>query len=522
MRPLSFLTALFAASAALAQRPAATQKPTLVVLIAVDQMRADYLERFDKQLTGGLARLDHGGAVFTNAYQDHAITETAPGHSVMLAGRFPRSTGIVTNSEGVNGTPYPVINYNSQDAAPIRFRGTTLVDWLHSADPRSRALSVSRKDRAAILPIGKSKSMVFWYEPNGQFTTSTYYADALPDWVVKFNDEKIPQTYAGKKWDLLLPASEYPEPDSVPLENAGRNYVFPHYFPADPQIAAASLIAFPAMDSLTAQFALRGVTGTDLGQGPQTDVLSVSFSTTDAVGHGYGPDSRELHDQILRLDRYLGQFIDSLYKIRDSSKIVFALTADHGVGPYPELYAAREHKQPERVDVSPIFSRLQGTLRAAGLPPDALTFEDFVSADRKALAAAHFNPDSLLRALADSIKHVKGVERVDWVKDLAKDDTVKDYVARRWYHMLPPDLPAEFTVTIDPYAYYKQTPNATHGTPHDYDAHVPVIFYGPPFKTGKYSAPALVEDIAPTFAEVAGVKPAERLDGRVRRDALKP
>src|SRR5579862_9377302 len=125
--------ALFSASVTLAQP--ARQKPTLVVLIAVDQMRADYLERFDKQLTGGLARLYHGGAVFTNAYQDHAITETAPGHSVMLSGRFPRGTGIVTNAEGVNGTPYPVIDANQADAAPIRFRGTTLVDWLHSADP---------------------------------------------------------------------------------------------------------------------------------------------------------------------------------------------------------------------------------------------------------------------------------------------------------------------------------------------------------------------------------------------------
>src|SRR5207237_6608884 len=105
--------------------------------------------------------------------------------------------------------------------------------------------------------------------------------------------------------------------------------------------------------------------------------------------------SRELHDQILRLDRYMGAFIDSLYKLRDSSRVIFALTADHGVGPYPELRAQREHTEAERVNLSPIFSRLQATLRAANLPPDALTFEDFVSADRKELASAHFNPDSL-------------------------------------------------------------------------------------------------------------------------------
>ena len=523
-RKLSILTAaLLAASPIYAQTSApapAPAKPKLVVLIAVDQMRPDYFQRFGSQLTGGLGKLYRGGAVYDSAWQDHAITETAPGHSVMLSGRFPRSTGIVTNSTGVNGVDAPVIGGGALDAAPLRFRGTALIDWMKARDPRSRALSVSRKDRGAILPIGRSKENVYWYTVDGRFSTSFYYADSLPDWVNRFNDRQIPQSYAGKTWNLLLPDSAYTEPDSVPFENVGRLFVFPHDFPATPELAAAQFIAYPAMDSLTAQFALEGVRAMQLGAGPQTDLLSVSFSTTDAVGHQFGMDSREMHDQIVRLDRYLGAFIDSLYKMRDSSTIVFALTSDHGMAPYPELRAEREHKPAVRANVRPVFAAVQNALAAKGIPPSAVRFDDVVLVDRQAIKKGGLNPDSLLRALADSLRRVPGVMRVDWVKDLAKRDTTTDYVARRWYHMLPPDSPAELTVTLQPFAYYSTTINATHGSPHDYDAHVPLIFFGPGFKTGRFSQRALVADIAPTLACVLGIKPGERLDGRVRKEAL--
>ncbi|MEP6992751.1 MAG: alkaline phosphatase family protein, partial [bacterium] len=166
----------------------APARPTLVVLITIDQFRADYLDRFGAQLTGGLARLSRNGARFTNAFHDHAITETAPGHATLLAGRFPRSTGIMMNRVGVEDDDSPLIAGGvGAGASPKRFAGTTLVDWLRASDPASRALSVSTKDRAAILPVGKSKSDVYWYSPDGRFTTSSYYRATLPDWVVAWN-----------------------------------------------------------------------------------------------------------------------------------------------------------------------------------------------------------------------------------------------------------------------------------------------------------------------------------------------
>lgn len=507
-----------------AQRQAAPVPgaPTLIVFITVDQMRADYFERFSTQLPGGLGRLYRGGAVFTNAFQDHAITETAPGHSVTMSGRFPAHTGIVTNTLGVPDPQAPLIGGGGAGASPFRFRGTALIDWMRMKDPRSRALSVSRKDRGAILPLGRAHQAVFWYASDGRFTTSSYYADTLPAWVQRFNGRKIPQSYAGKSWDLLLPANAYPEQDSMPYENAGRGSIFPHGFPDDPAQAARLFSEFPVMDSVTAQLAIDGVTAMGIGRGPQTDLLAISFSTTDAVGHRFGPDSRELHDQIVRLDKYLGIFIDSLYKIRDSSRIAFALTADHGVAPIPELRALREHTPAERADIASVFAPALARLRAAGVDSNSLRFEEgIVTLNRAAVMRAGLKPDSVLEALAAALRKLSGVGRVDWVKNLARADTSRDAVARRWLHMLPADFPAELVVSLAPYAYYSTAESATHGTPNDHDAHVPEIFYGPWFVTGKYPQTALVADMAPTLAAIAGVTPSEPLDGRARGEAIK-
>lgn len=511
---------LFAAHAAGSQSPAS--RPTLVVFFTVDQMRSDYFARFDKQLNGGLARLYRSGAFFENAYQDHAITETAPGHSATLSGRFPRSTGITTNSLGVQDDRAPLLSGASPGASPFRFRGSTLIDWMRVADPRSRALSLSRKDRGAILPLGRAHEEVYWFAPD-RFTTSTYYHDTLPTWITRFNARHLPQRYAGTQWTLLLPEKEYQEKDSVVLENGGRNFTFPHQFPSDSSAAARFLMAYPMMDDVTLQAALAGVEALQLGEGPQTDLLAVSLSTTDAVGHAFGPDSREMHDQILRLDRYLGAFLDSLFKLRDSTRVIIALTADHGVQPFPAIHAARARGAVARyVDVDPVYTDLLAAVAARGVDTSALQFaEGMVLVDRAAFARAHVDVDSTLRRFADAVRKVPGVGRVDFVRALAQADTVHDAVARRWLHMLSPELPVELVVSLEPYAYWAGTPNATHGTPNDEDAHVPVVFWGAGVRAGHYGEFARVVDIAPTIAHTLGVPPLERLDGHVLTRALR-
>ena len=525
---------------ALVVHPATAQtrnaaKPKLVVFITIDAMRPDYLSRFETQLSGGLARLYKGGAVFSNAFQDHAITETAPGHAATLSGRYPVHTGVLMNVAGVNDTTVSLVDAIGLGASPFRFRGTTLIDWLIAKDPGTRVLSVSRKDRAAILPIGKSKQQVFWYALNGTFTTSTYYSTTLPAWVRAFNARKLPASHAGRAWRPLLEANAYSEPDSVPFESGGVDFTFPHYASRMADSAARLLTEFPWMDDVTLQFALAGVKALKLGVGPQTDVLAISLSTTDAVGHRYGPDSRELHDQILRVDRALGVFLDSLFKIRNRNDIVIALTGDHGLTPFPEVHGHDPNAGAIRVNVRPVLERLNNSLAAAGVPGNGLTyilgvyrgngfmFEGGVlELDTPALARIGIDQDSLVRSVRADFLKVPGVLRADRIFELAQRDTVTDAVARRWLHMFADENQASLVVSLAPYNYwltgYYQ---AQHGSPNDLDARVPIIFHGRDVRPGRYAEFARVVDMAPTLAAIVGVTPTEKLDGHVLQHAIR-
>jgi predicted AlkP superfamily pyrophosphatase or phosphodiesterase len=269
-------------------------------------------------------------------------------------------------------------------------------------------------------------------------------------------------------------------------------------------------------------FALEGVRRLELVAGTHTDLLAVSLSTTDAVGHRFGPDSRELHDQVLRLDRYLGAFIDSLYAIRDSARIVMVLTADHGVTPVPETRSRDPNQDAGRVDLGPIVASLTASLRDAGANAAAIRFEEsFLLLDADELSAHNMNADAIARLFAQEVAKVPGVMYADRMRDLARRDTTTDYVARRWLHMLPPDLPVAVVVTLKPFWYWQGVNYATHGTPHDYDARVPIIFYGAGVKSGRNSQRALAVDIAPTLAMLIGVRPFEPLDGHVLRSVLR-
>lgn len=501
---------------------AASAKPTLVVLITIDQFRGDYIQRFRPQLTGGLARLASGGAWFTDAHQDHGITETAPGHASLLSGRFPRSTGISNNRAGVEDPTAPLIDASPREpgASPNRFRGTELFDWMYAKDNKSRALSISMKDRAAILPVGKSRQNVFWYSITGKFTTSSYYATKLPEWIEQFNARDLPRKTAGKSWNLLLPPSAYSEPDSVPYEGGGSNILFPHVLPEDSAIAAANMRITPFMDEITLAAALAGVNALEIGKSSHTDLLAVSLSGTDVIGHTYGPDSREIHDQLLRVDRAIGSFLDSLYKLRDSSRVVIVISGDHGVGSFPELNVEHSSPPPQRVSILPVMRATRDRLRSAGVDTMAIIFDGLtVTADRDAFRAAKVNADSMLMFVAGEYRHLPGVSRVDRFSDLIKGDTISDPVTRRWVHQFRPgDIDLAITLTRMSIA----TANAaTHGSPYDYDSHVPIIFYGAGIRRGVHSGFVRTVDIAPTLAQLLGVHPLEKLDGVPLRQALR-
>ena len=499
----SGLFCLLLASVLPAQSPASAilppTRPTLVVVITVDQLRQESLQRFRGEFTGGFKRLLERGAVFTNAFHDHATTETAPGHSTILSGRFPRSTGIVRNSAGVLDARAPLLGARGPGASPYRFRGSTLVDWLRLDNPRSRALSVSYKDRGAILPIGRSPEDVYWYAAqDGRFTTSTYYGDTLPGWVQQFNSAKHPHQFAGRRWTPIRPDS-----------------AFEYTVPLDTMLAVAAVGGTPWMDDLTLNFAMAGVRAMELGAGPATDVLAISLSATDLIGHRFGPDTKEANDQLFRLDRTLGKFFDTLLAMRDSTRVLIALTADHGVAPLPERRFAGQPAGTGRVNLRDLVTSVSAALAMRGIDSSAFAFEyGMVVVDRPALSRGGVNADSLLSAFIADVRKRPGVLRVDRVADLARADTVRDAIARRWYHALPPDIPVAAVVTLQPYHYWSDIMYATHGTPHDYDAHVPLIFYGPTFHAGVSAQFVRVVDLAPTLAEALDLQPTEKLDGR--------
>ena len=504
-----------------AQGASAAEKPSLVVFLTVDQLRPDYLTRWHDQLTGGLRRLIDDGAFAPQGVHDHAITETAPGHASTLSGRFPYSTGIASNSAGVNTASAPLVGSEGIGASPYRFNGTTLVDWMVAADPRTKVLSISRKDRGAILPIGRGKHPVFWYaQASGRFVTSSWYADSLPTWLQAFNaEDRVMDRYADQVWMPLLPESAYPEADSVPGEMSSGEVNFPHVMPDDTLRARSIVIGFPYMDELTLDAAWRGVRAMDLGGGSQTDLLAVSLSTTDAIGHRWGPDSRELHDQILRLDRMLGVFLDSLIALRGADRVVIALTSDHGVAPNPEIASTwGDNRRATRVfrdAFDPALAVLSPVVRRHELDPEAFAFDgQTLEVDRSKVVGKERGVRDLARAFAREARKVEGVMRVDVIDDLATADTVKDAIARRWLHMFRPGGEVIAAITLQPYSVFGRGNTATHGSPHDYDARVPIVFWGAGFVKGRVTGDVRVVDIAPTLAQRLGLTPAERLDGQ--------
>jgi len=497
--------------------PAADSTPRLVVLLVVDQFRPDELLRYRDEWTGGFKRILAQGVVFPSGNQDHAITQTAPGHSTFMTGRFPSHTGIVTNELGVPDSLAAVIGDPTMvGASPRRFQGTTLVDWLMARDSTTRFLSVSRKDRAAILPIGRARGEVYWWSDHGFFTSSRYYRDSLPSWVQSWNARHPAARLAGRTWDLLRPAAEYPEPDSLPGEagDDGRA-TFPHQLPADSAASAPRIMHFPWMDSLTIDLALTGVAAMRIGDGAsRIDVLSVSLSTVDEVGHDYGPDSREMHDMLLRLDGYLAWFLDSLATRVPPSRTLFVLASDHGVQRIPQQVPAGAGPPPTRVWPKTMVQDLAEELRARWRFDFGIRFDyGIVTADLPALRSRGVDIDSLSQALARRFAREPYVERVYTPRSLARAPR-SDVLASRWRHSVPADFGWLVAVTPNEGTMWDSwSTGANHGTPWPMDVQIPIVFWGDGLTPRTVDRPVRSVDIAPTLARLLGVRPTEPLDG---------
>ncbi|MBL0177615.1 MAG: alkaline phosphatase family protein [Gemmatimonadetes bacterium] len=496
---------------------AVERKPVRLVLsITVDQLRGDYLDKFSRDFTGGFARLLREGVYYPNGRQDHAVTETAPGHSTIMSGRSPASTGIIANDVGVPDPASPLLGSTATGASPWRFRGTTLADWMKVRDSATRILSISRKDRSAILPVGRQVAPIYWYS-QGKWTTSKYYADTLPSWLKAWNARDPIKALAGTSWQLSRDASAYPEPDDRPFEFGGKNTTFPHAIPADWTMASGEIENISVMDSLTLDVAIAGTQALGIGRREGTDFVSISLSTLDAIGHRYGPGSREVHDHMLNLDRWLGQFLDSLGRTVPLDQVVISLTADHGVTEYPEAGKGG------RVSITTAITALNRTmLQRYGVKLAAMNESGFVLANVADLRARGINVDSISTALAATVRAMPGVLRVFTPRELARAPRT-DGIAMRWRREVPADAQWLIAVSLVPdWIWGSGKTSTTHGGTSTNDMWVPILFRVPGVTPARIPAIARTIDIAPTLAAILGVRPTEAIEGIPLPAALGP
>ncbi len=524
--------------AAQAREPA-PRRPRLVVFVSVDQMRFDYLTRFRPLFQGGFRRLLLEGAVFSNALYRHAITETGPGHAVLLTGRHGRDTGIVANEwhdrlrGEVNVVDDPAVAAlpgPGRPASPVNTLGVTVGDLLKADSPGSRVVGVSLKDRSAILMAGRRADAAYWFEPKaGAFGSSTYYGRALPEWLARWNAAGRVDGLRGKVWTRLLGDVAVYErlagPDDVKGEWDGQDTVFPHRIRGNPpgREFYDDLRRTPFADELTLDIALQALEAHDLGADEAADLLVVGFSATDHIGHTYGPDSQEAMDQVLRLDRLLGRLIEGAEARAGRGHVLVGLSADHGSMPLVEVLKARglearrarpdELKAPVRKAVQARFPNA-GDLIAAYDPPHFFL-------DLAAIARHGLRRSEVEGVIEEAMLATGLVDRVYTHARLLGDPPADDpdFVLFRnaFFESRSPHLIGRLRRNV----YVAHYAGGTgHGTVHDYDRHVPVAFWGAGIRGGTHDSPCGPHDIAPTLARLLGLE--YRLDEgqRVLTEAL--
>jgi predicted AlkP superfamily pyrophosphatase or phosphodiesterase len=504
----------------------AAGRPRLVLFVAVDQMRADYLDRFRPLFSAGLKRLVEEGAVFTKAMYRHACNETGPGHSVLLSGRSPRSSGIVGNAwydrtlrKRVNVVEDPAVQLvggsRGLAASPAYFGAFTVGDMLKTTSPSSRVVGVSFKDRAAILPAGRRADAAYWYQAtDGRFVTSSWYVARAPGWLESWNARKLPDALKGRVWERLLPDvasyQRFAGEDAVDGEFDRKDVVFPHAIRGVPPAIEFydNLRRTPFADEILLDFAIAAMKGHDLGKDEATDILSVSFSACDVIGHSYGPDSQEQLDNLLRLDRTLGSLLDEAERRAGKGRVLVVLSADHGVMPLVEVLKARgvDARRADAAQLSqPVEQALQSRFPGkTGLVADPDPMEYVL--DREAIARQGLRFEDVETTIRQALVATGLVEAVYTQSQLMgarpADDPFFDLHQRAFFASRSGDLIARIKRHVYLGGYVGGT---GHGTPHDYDRHVPIVFMGPGIPPGQREVDTGPEDIAWALGRMLGL-----------------
>ncbi|MFQ3597029.1 MAG: alkaline phosphatase family protein [Chloroherpetonaceae bacterium] len=549
---LLFPALLFAQAKSSKQTPK-LEKPKLVVGIVVDQMRYDYLTRLEKHFlpatkaSGGFNRLIKNGANLTEAHYTFSNTLTAVGHQTFLSGVNPSRSGMIANDwysrelkremYCVSDSTVQAVGISSEKNAGKMSPRNALVenvcDALKKESPQSKVIGIALKDRGAILPAGKRADAAYWFDTeSGNWITSTYYRTALPDWLNRFNAQKLPESYLGKSWTRLLPEKNYTNIDNALGEGTliGESEpIFPHKV-FDLRTAADNPLfkrnklydpipATPFGSELTLELAKATIEGESLGMRGVTDVLTVSVSTVDYCGHIFGYESHEAQDLMLRLDRQLDDFFKFIDKKIGFENCLFVLTADHGVAPTPEQTAGGL-----RLYEKPFLDSLKAAVDT--LYPNVI--EAFTNSEvylnQKEIAEKKYELGEVEKFVGLMGMHLSGI--VDYytrqelmnLQEVLEFDPVGTMVMNSFHPARSGDV--KLVLKENAFFSYRQT-GTTHGTHHRYDTHVPILFCGKGIRRGKFSQKSAVIDIAPTLHALLGLKEPHRYDGRMLNEIVR-
>lgn len=490
------------------------KKPKLIVAVMVDQFRYDYLLRFRDDYTAGFRRLLEQGAVFDDAHYIHYPTVTAVGHSTFLSGATPSLSGIVANEWYDRETKKSVTSVSDDDtklvggvpgmagSSPRRMLVSTIGDEIKMQGHQAKVIGISIKDRSAILPAGHMADAAYWFDSDSNhWVTSSYYEESLPSWVAGIN-ESNPHTRAiGASW-MPLDAKPGDKPFCTMVAGQEARY-------------CGGLEATPWGNELIEEFAERGLTAEKMGHHDGTDVLAVSFSANDYVGHAVGPDAPEVRDISRRTDLLLGKLLEALDKDVGLNNVLFVLTADHGVAPVPEVNQAR-HMPGGRINDAALTDAMQKALVAKYGPGKWVTgiFGEMPYLNRELIRKYKLNPADVEQTAADSLRDLPHIFRISTSEEVRLGQVSRDLVGTALSYGFFGKRSGDLFVIQDPYYLYGAT-GTSHGTPFDYDSHVPVIFMGPGIKPGHYYEKIVVNDIAPTLAAIAEVETPAGSMGRV-------
>ena len=493
---------------------AAAPKTKLVVAIIVDQFRYDYMTRFDADYHEGLRKLRDSGAFFTDGHEAHFPTVTAVGHAAFMTGSIPAIDGIVANEWYDRDTGKPVTSVSDDTtklvggdggagSSPRRLIASTLGDEIKATGPAdTTVIGISLKDRAAILPSGHAADAAYWFDhESGHFVTSDYYRKDLPAWVQAFNRGDAARRYASAKW-MPVDAGAAAQPFRMLPAVLGKAYY-------------EAMIATPFGNEMLEAFAEQALKEEHLGRHSGTDVLTVSFSSNDLLGHQVGPDAPEVRDMCIQTDRVLGQLLRAVEAEAGSGNYVVVFSSDHGVAPKPEEMTKRGIPAGRfaRADIS---QAIEAALTEKYGPGKWVvgSAELALYLDHELLRAKHASLSDADEIAAEALRKLPYIFRVYTGAQLEHENLANDPIGtlleRGYYRGRSADL----FIVQKPY-WLASKDGTSHGTPFSYDTHVPVIFLGRGIRAGRYDENVRTADIAPTLAALLGVNTPSGSVGRV-------